>query len=383
MQIPIRLVLLLRPSVSLGILLAVGFSTFVLGATPFLFTPIVEEYGVGLAYASLIGVLQLGGFVLGSWGSGRWLRPRRRVFIAALALAVAANLASALLPPFAILVALRFASGLSLGLISWFAWVQVFGDDQRMGDVAVIGPVAGIIASPLLAVFAAGGGARAVFALLGTVAVIPLVFNRGSGASDRVPTQTTRSSPVPVARVILAALGLFTLGGSAVFQYAVVLGTSRLGLHPSTIAIVFSANALAAVPGAKWPWRRGIPGPWLAAAATCAVIMPMATNSAVFAVAIIFWGFAFWMGMPGVFKVLADRSVHPGDRAGDAQAVMAAGRVAGPFIGGVVLDSLGAGALGLVGGGMMMTAAAIVFSLRSLTAPRTDQAVEERGAASP
>ena len=372
MQIPLRLLVLLRPSVSAGILLAVGFSTFVLGATPFLFDLVSDHYGIGLSMASLIGVCQLGGFVLGSWGSGRWLTPRRRIFILALAIAVASNLISAALPAFPILVALRFASGVSLGLISWFAWVQVFGDDQGMGDIAVMGPMAGIISSPLIAVFAQGGGAAAVFALLGTLAVVPLLFNRGSGASDRVVKPTQRSSPVPIARIILICLGLFTLGGSAVFQFAVVLGADRLNIAVSTTALVFSANAVASIPAARWPGRRGIPGPWMVLTGCCALAMTTAPNVVVFGAAITLWGFAFWMGIPGVFKVLAERSANPADRAGDAQAIMAAGRVVGPFVGGALIDGFGATALGVVGGGMMMTSGAVVFALRSLTSPTAD-----------
>lgn len=375
MQIPVRLLLLLRPSVSPGILLAVGFSTFVLGSTPFLFDLVIDEYGIGLTLASLIGVCQLGGFVLGSWGSGRWLSPRRRVFIVALGLAVASNLASAALPPFALLVLLRFVSGLALGLISWFAWVQVFGDDQRMGDIAVMGPVAGIISSPLIALFATRGGAATVFALLGTLAIVPLVFNRGSGASDTVPRATKRSAPVPAAVVILICLGVFTLGGSSVFQYAVVIGIMRLDVEPASVALFFSANALASIPAARWRGRRGIPGPWLAATGLCAIVMTQAPNTAVFAAVITVWGFFFWMGIPGVFSVLAERSANPADRAGDAQAIMAGGRVVGPFVGGAILEGLGPSALGFVGGGMMIGAGVVVFALRTVTKPRPTESV--------
>lgn len=361
MHVPLRLLLLLRPSVSPGILLAVGFNTVVLGATPFLLDLVAEHYAQPLAFASLISVAQLGGFVIGSWGSGRWLRPRRRVFVAALAVAVATNLVSALLPGFAVLVALRFASGLSLGLITWFAWVQVFGEEKGMGDIAVMGPIAGIISAPLVAVFAVGGGPASVFALLGALAIVPLLFNRTSGASHRVVRRSGRSRPVPAAAVILAALGVFSVGGSAVFQYSVVLGSDRAGLALETIALMFSANALASIPGAKWPLRRGRPGVWMAVTACCAIVMATAWNGVQFGGSMMVWGFAYWMAIPGVFSVLAERSAHPADRAGDAQAIMAGGRVVGPFVGGVVLDVLGPTALGLAGGGMMAAAGAAVI----------------------
>jgi DHA1 family inner membrane transport protein len=371
LQFPLRILYLLRPSVGPGILLAVGFSGFVLASTPFLIDDVADRYGLGLALASLIGVAQLGGFVIGSWGAGRWLVPRRRVFVAALFLAVAANLASAALPPFPVLVGLRSASGLSLGLITWFAWVQVFGEEKGTGDLAVMGPVTGIISAPLVAVFAVGGGPSAVFALLGTMAAVPLLFNRGTGAADRIPPRRHRSRPVPVALVLLVALGLFTFGGSSVVQYTVVLGSDNAGLSPGAVALVFSANAVAGIPSAKWPWRRGWPGPWLVAAGVAAFVLAVADSGTVFAAAFVFWGFAFWMAIPGVFGVLADRSAHPADRAGDAQAVMAGGRVVGPLLGGLVLDNLGATALGLVGGGLMVAAGAIVFAVRSLFPARS------------
>ena len=364
MQIPVRVLVLLRPSVSAGILLAMAYSTFALAATPFLFDALLAAYDVSLTEASLIGVGQMGGFVVGSWGGGRILAPRRRIFVAALGAAVAANLASATLPPFALLVLLRTASGLSLGVISWFAWVQVFGDRHGTNDVAVIGPVAGMVASPVIALFAGEGGASAVFALLAALAVVPLVFNRGTGAAHRVPRRDRRSRAVPAARWLLVCLGSFTLGGSAVFQYAVVLGTGRTDLTAPAIALVFSANSLASIPAARWPWSRGVPAPWLATTALCAATIGLSTDSVSFAAALVVWGFAFWMGVPGVFDVLAARSAHPGDRAGDAQSVMAAGRVAGPFLGGALLDGPGPGALAAVGGGLMLAAAGGVYAVR-------------------
>lgn len=368
MQIPVRLLVLFRPSVSPGILLAIGFSTVVLVATPFLLDPVAEHYQISLTAASLIGVAQLSGFVVGSFGAGRWLLPRRRVFIAALGIAVVANLASSVLPPFGLLIALRFLSGLSLGLISWFAWVQVFGEERGTADVAVMGPVAGIVSGPLIALFA-GGGAATVFAFLGTTAIIPLLFNAGTGASDRIPPRQTRSKPVPAAALILIALGLYTLGGSAVFTFVVVLGTSQAGLSVSTVAWLFSANAIAAIPATKWPWRRGWPAPYIVGTLMCALIVTTTGRPALFAIAVTIWGFFFWMAVPGVFTALAERSANPSDRAGDAQAIMASGRVLGPFLGASALDLFGPPGLGVVAAVIMAVAATTVFAVRSTVRP--------------
>ncbi len=374
MQVPIRVSGLIRPAVPFGVLLAVGFSTIVFGATPFLLELVTDEYGVSLVAASLIGVAQLSGFVVGSWGAGRVLQPRRRVFVAALTLALVANLVSAALPPFWLLVALRFFSGLALGLIAWFGWVQVFGEKKGMADIAVMGPLAGIAAGPLVAAFSVGG-ASSVFLLLAGAAAIPLLLNRGTVDRGANVEKGERSAAVREAIIILVALGLFTLGGSAVFQYAVLIGTGKAGLSVGAVALIFSANAVAGIPSARWPWSRGRPGLWFIVIGCCSLGLTGATNGVVFGISVVVWGFCFWMATPGVFSVLADRSVNPADRAGDAQAVMAIGRIFGPLLGASMLEPFGATALGVVGSGLMFTAGVTVLAVEKLVPPRQDQAV--------
>ena len=68
------------------------------------------------------------------------------------------------------------------------------------------------------------------------------------------------------------------------------------------------------------------------------------------------WGFSFWMAVPASFLLLAERSRYPDERAGDAQAVLAAGRVVGPLIGGAVY-AVSIPALGVVGGAIVGIAA--------------------------
>jgi DHA1 family inner membrane transport protein len=72
------------------------------------------------------------------------------------------------------------------------------------------------------------------------------------------------------------------------------------------------------------------------------------------------WGFAFWMGIPGAFSLLAERSAYPEERAGDAQSIMALGRVFGPLIGGILYE-VDPALLGLVAGGAMIAAAVFLL----------------------
>ena len=108
----------------------------------------------------------------------------------------------------------------------------------------------------------------------------------------------------------------------------------------------------------------------MAVTAICAVTGGVATNAVLFAAAFTLWGFAFWMALPSAFQVLAERSANPADRAGDAQAIMAAGRVVGPLLGGFVFDQYGGPTLGIVGGGLMFAAAVTVFATRTTVRPR-------------
>jgi len=86
-----------------------------------------------------------------------------------------------------------------------------------------------------------------------------------------------------------------------------------------------------------------------------AVLVTNIHEPIVFWMALPVWGFSFWMGIPGVYSLLAKRSRYPEERAGDAQAIMAAGRMIGPLMGGA-LFAWSLPALGLVGGGLMVAA---------------------------
>ena len=252
MQSLVRLVHLLQPTVKLGILLAVGVSVLAFTSTPFLLPEISDHYGISRGMASMISSFQLAGFVLASWGAGRWLQPRERVFVLTLLSAASANLLSALLPTFSLLVALRFLNGFAQGLLAWYGWVQAFGDKRRMGDVAMAGPVIGVVAAPVVSTLMTAGGTRLVFVFLAAVSSAPLVLDHRSEVRELPTRLRSHGRAAPTALVLLVCLGVFTLGGSSVFIYSVVLGTENAGLSEAGIAVGFSLSALVGIPAARW-----------------------------------------------------------------------------------------------------------------------------------
>ncbi len=354
-QTPLRLLLTLRPKVPLGVLVTTAVSTVVFASTPFLVKGVADEFDVDVARVGLISTAQLGGFMLASWGAGRFLRPRRRAMLIAVVLGLAANLASGLTPWFSTLVAIRFFSGVSLGLIAWVAWAEAFGDNERTGDIAVIGPIVGTLASPVVAVVIDQFGADTWFFVLALLHLLPLGFIRNTRLTADAPPRGGRHRPTRAAAAILVCLGLMTLGGSSVFVFASVIGQDEVGLSALAVSLVFAANSIAGVPSAKYRGERKLPGFWMITTAACAVVVGLVHHPAAFWIALPLWGFSFWMATPAAFSLLAERSRYPAERAGDAQAIMAAGRVVGPLMGGLAYAA-SPGMIGVVGGGVMALA---------------------------
>jgi len=352
-QAPVRLLAAARPSVPAALLVGIASSTAVFAATPFLLPAVSDEYDVAISSAGWMSTAQLAGFVLASWVGGRFLRPVRSVFVVGALIGVIANLASAAAPTFEVLALMRFGSGLSLGLAAWIAWQAAFGNSEKTGDVAVVGPLVGMVMSPLIVALLESIGLRWLFVILAAITATPLIWARQVARTDRLRPHRTRHTPTRAARAILFALGTITLGGSSVFVYAAAIGKDLVGLSPLTVSLLFSGNALAAIPSARWTGRRGPAGVWFLATAMCALAIAASRNGVIFGVAIVGWGFVFFMGIPAAFNLLAARSSFPEERAGDAQATMALGRVFGPILGGTLLAAGSEVALGIVSASVM------------------------------
>ena len=352
-QAPVRLLAAVKPSVPAALLVAIASSTAVFTATPFLLSEVSDEYGVAISTAGWMSTAQLAGFVLASWIGGRFLRPVRSVLVVGTLIGVVANLGSAAAPTFETLAITRFGSGLSLGFAAWIAWQAAFGDVEKTGDVAVVGPIVGMVMAPLVTLILESIGLRWLFVVLALISATPLIWARQVPRIDRLRTHRTRHAPTRAARAILLALTLITLGGSSVFVYSAAIGNDLDGLSPLTVSLLFSGNALAAIPSARWTGRRGPAGIWFIATAICALAIASSRSGIVFGVAMVGWGFVFFMGIPAAFNLLAERSNFPEERAGDAQAVMALGRVFGPIMGGALLAAGSEATLGMVAAGVV------------------------------
>ena len=257
--------------------------------------------------------------------------------------------------------AARFAGGISLGLAAWFAWQDAFGNVEKTSDVAVVGPLVGIVLPPALTVVIDSLGVRVMFVVLALIALSPVLFAAQVDVKDRLRPHRTRHSATRASIAMLVALGLLTMGGSSVFVYAAAIGTEYNGLDPIVVSLAFSANALVAVPAARWKGRRGPAGFWYLLTAVLAFVLPAVHVAPIFTFALIAWGFVFFMGMPAAFSLLASRSRFPEERAGDAQAVMALGRVFGPLIGGAFIATGATTMRGIAASSIMFCAAGLML----------------------
>jgi DHA1 family inner membrane transport protein len=360
LQAPLRVVQTLRPHIPAGVFAATAVSTVVFSATPFLVPAIASDRDVAIGLVGIISTAQLAGFVLATSVAPRRFRPRRRMMAAAIVIGIVANLLSAVSPWFTMLVGMRFVSGVSLGLIAWIAWAEVFGDDERVGDVAVIGPIVGTIASPIIATVIDVTGPDWLFVGLAALYFVPAVFVREMSLEASQRPHRERHRPTRAAAAILAALCLATFGGSAAFVFAGAIGEKYVGLSPLVVSFVFSANAIAGIPSARYRGPRVLSGVWMCVTGVAAVLIGSVHAPVVFWLAMTAWGFAFWMGIPGAFSLLAERSAYPDERAGDAQAIMAVGRVVGPLVGGLLYE-ISPSVLGAGAGGVILAAALLLM----------------------
>ena len=360
MTLPARLIQSVRPQASPGVIAGTAMVAAVFAATPFVLPDVATRLDVPLGATGLLSTAQVASFALASFLAGRLFKPRRRFHYGAILLVAIACLASALVPTFALLLATRVVAGVGLGTLTWIAWADATRFSRGMGDVAAVGPISAAIASPAIAWIIERGGYTWVFGGLAVAAAASALFRVDFGELPRVgrTVSTSRSN-----RLLLVALLLMTLGGSSVFVFAGATGTGFVGLSPVNVAWALSINAIAGVAGTRLSARSGTAGVWLLGAAIPTLALGNVDSAIAFFVAMALWGFSFWVVLPAAFRMLADRSLVPNERIGDAQALMAIGRVFGPILGGVAVVGESYGRLSVVGSAFMFIAAGVIFAI--------------------
>jgi MFS transporter, DHA1 family, inner membrane transport protein len=342
MLTPARLSYAFRPRASVAILAAAAAVAALFAATPFVLTEIASRFEVSLGTAGVMSTLQVGAFAAATFLSGRVLRPGRAVLVSAAIALVAANVLSAVAAWFPLFLTSRAVAGAGAGVLTWLAWSDAMRHPRAMRDVAVVGPIIAMVASPLLAWLASSRGDRAVFVAL-AIAAVPAALLPARFPDAVAPARAV--SPSRSNRVILGALLLLTLSGSSLFIYAAAAGTDLAGMDPVAVSLAFSVNAAAGIVGTRLRPRAGTGGLWLLGTAVAAATLVFVPNPAVFFAAMALWGVSFWLGIPDTMQALSARSLTPAERAGDAQSLMAIGRAAGPLVGGLLVGEGRYGAL--------------------------------------
>jgi MFS family permease len=322
-----------RAGAPVALIAATAATTLVFTATPFLLAPLSVRYGVSEGVASAVSIAQVGAFAAANFLLPRLVRPSGRVLRVAAAGLVIFNTLSILPSEFAILVALRLLAGASAGTMTWLAWTSAMKRTDSMGSIASTGPVVALVAAPVIAVLASHGD-RVVYGLLAVAAVPAALMIAPVSGRRRVRGHISRSRSN---RVLLGALGAMTFFGSALFINEAIVAREIHHLSPLASSIAFSLNAGGGLVGAHLSRRHRHPGWFLASIGPAALLTVVAP--AFFYAGMVWWGFAFWMGVPGVLQMLSDRSLEPSERAGDGQGLMAVGRAGGPALGGLFVNT--------------------------------------------
>lgn len=332
--IPARAFGAIKPTASPGLLASSAAIAATFTATPFVIAATVTEFDVSLGAAALLSTAQVGGFTVSNLVGNRRFKASAALARSALVALVVVNVISIVLPNFWLLALARTVAGGAMGLLTWIAWADSATDGKRRGEIAAIGPLSAAIAAPLLGIAAAIGDLRWIFALLAIVSVVglilPITVAENDIPSKRNPIQT------PGVRLVLISMGVLTGAASAVFVFASVIAAG-IGISAMATSIALSLNALAGIPAARFSGRRRLPGLWIAIIGGCALLLTQTSSPVLFFAILTIWGLSFWSAVPETFSMLADRSVFPSDRVGDAQAAMAFGRVLGPTVGGALV----------------------------------------------
>ncbi len=327
-------------------------------ASPLIIPRLMVDLEVPVQAVGVISSVQVGCFALASFLAGRLLTGSRRLLRGVLVGLVAANVLSAVAPTFPLLVATRALAGTTAGIVNWLAWRHAAHHPDSMGAVASIGPATAAVASVVFGWVMSLVGYPGVYLALGLMPLLALLLPHSIDQGKRIGRQVSASRSN---RLLLVALGTMTLFGSALFIYAGLYFGADRGAPDWLLAWGLAANAVAGIVGARFSMRSG--GLWFLATALSALLMGTADTIWPAMAGMVLWGLFFWFAVPAVLRLLEDYSDRTGERSGDAQAVMAVGRVGGPLLGGALLAAGDLDLLGMVAGAGMTFGAALILGV--------------------
>jgi len=332
---PVRVFFALRSNPDLGVLAAVVAVSVLFAATPFVIPAVAVDYDVSVGRSGLLSSAQVAGFAFAAFVAGRRLRTHRRYLIGASIAAFVLNLSSAWAPSFEALLLLRVLAGASAGLLVWLAWSNAMRTEGALRNVAAAGPMSVFVSVPVLAWIASEAGSTGVYFVVAVVSLVPAFL-----PAEFVGYRRERRgiSPSRSNVVLVIALGMATMAGSALFVFGAAIGLAT-GLSAFVVSLGYSANALAGLIAAR---RTAVDRPgsiWIFGIAICAALVGFGDSPLLFLVGITMWGFCFWMATPTILRAIASWSLAPDERVGDAQSSMAVGRALGPAVGALLATS--------------------------------------------
>ena len=334
MQTPTRIAYGGRSGAPVALIAATAAVTMMFAATPFLIPAIANRYGVSEGAVGAISIAQVGAFAVANFVLPRLFRPSGKVLRYAAMVLLALNMLSIVPSWYPLLVMMRLVAGFAAGAMTWLTWTNAMKRKRSMSAVAATGPMVALVAAPLMAV-AASHGDQVVYAILAVVTIPSAIFFAPVTGRKRAKGVISGSRSN---RVLLLALGALTFFGSALFINQAIVARDIHGLSPLATSIAFSLNAAGGLLGARLSTKHKFPG-WFMASIGPAAVITVVGSTPLFYLGMAWWGFAFWMAVPGVLQMLIDRSLDPSERAGDAQGLMAVGRSIGPALGGFFVDS--------------------------------------------
>ncbi|MFM9922517.1 MFS transporter [Variovorax sp. H27-G14] len=330
-----------------GLLPQIGAS---LSVTPALVGQLVTVYALG----SLLAAIPLVAFTR-SWR-------RRPLLLLAIGGFAVVNTVTALSHDYALTLVARFFAGVFAGLL----WALLAGQAARMVPpalqgraiaVAMLGaPLALALGIPAGTLLGNGVGWRPAFLIMSALSVLLLGWVRWQvpdfpGQAAGSQQSVRRVFLLPGVRPVLAVMLGFVLAHNILYTYiAPFLAHAGLGERVDLVLLVFGGASLAGI----WVtgllidrWLRELVLAGTAGFAVAALLLAAATGSQVLVfVAVAVWGVAFG-GAGALFQTASAQAA--GDAADVAQSmVVTAWNIAiagGGLVGGVLLQSRGAGAL--------------------------------------